>query len=247
MNRNRLLTLLLLNVTILVLNVVVFSNAVLGLSLVAGNVMTRAVAFTVLFMSIALFLYVNYKFLFGRSKTPERVAKDEIDTLDKGIDAIRRYMSSPTFAEYVSRIIKQAERLRKRNSAIDHMLTEKFSTDGLSYGRFKRTIDDIERVMCVNIKSILNRIEPFDEDEYREIIHGRTKLSMKVAKEKLHIYEEYIEYVRSSVEDNDEILLKLDKLLSEISKLNSLSKGELENMQELQEIDALINDSRWYK
>ena len=43
-------------------------------------------------------------------------------------------------------------------------------------------------------------------------------------KEKLDIYNEYIDFVDNATRTNEEILLKLDKILLEISKYNSLEE-----------------------
>ena len=61
------------------------------------------------------------------------------------------------------------------------------------------------------------------------------------------MYEEYITFVKDSVEDNEEILLKLDKVLLELSKFNSLDDGELENMNAMNEVDELISKINLYK
>ena len=61
------------------------------------------------------------------------------------------------------------------------------------------------------------------------------------------MYEEYITFVKDSVEDNEEILLKLDKVLLELSKFNSLDDGELENMNAMKEVDELISKINLYK
>ncbi len=54
-------------------------------------------------------------------------------------------------------------------------------------------------------------------------------------------------FVKDSIEDNEEILLKLDKFLFELSKFNSLEDGELENMSAIKDVDELINKIKFYK
>ena len=53
--------------------------------------------------------------------------------------------------------------------------------------------------------------------------------------------------MKDSIEDNEEILLKLDKFLFELSKFNSLEDGELENMSAIKDVDELINKIKFYK
>ena len=61
------------------------------------------------------------------------------------------------------------------------------------------------------------------------------------------MYEQYVSFVRESTEDNEQILLKLDKVLLELSKFNSLEDGELENMNAMKDIDDLITKIKLYK
>lgn len=61
------------------------------------------------------------------------------------------------------------------------------------------------------------------------------------------MFDEYIFFVKDSIEDNEEILLKLDKFLFELSKFNSLEDGELENMSAIKDVDELINKIKFYK
>ena len=76
---------------------------------------------------------------------------------------------------------------------------------------------------------------------------GSKAFSNELIKEKLEIYNEYISYVKEAITDNEEILLKLDKVLLELSNFNSLESGELENMAAVKEIDDLISKIKLYK
>ena len=75
----------------------------------------------------------------------------------------------------------------------------------------------------------------------------RANVRNKVMKEKREIYREYISFIRSSIEDNEEILLKLDRLILEVSRFNSLEEGELEDMSAMKEIDNLIDKTNLYR
>jgi hypothetical protein len=65
--------------------------------------------------------------------------------------------------------------------------------------------------------------------------------------EKFEVYSEYITFVKAATEDNEQILLKLDKLLLEISDLNCIEGGQLEQMAGMIEIDNLIKQAKNYK
>ncbi|MNN42780.1 hypothetical protein D3C81_1569860 [compost metagenome] len=61
------------------------------------------------------------------------------------------------------------------------------------------------------------------------------------------MYSEYLTFIKSSLATNEEIMLKLDKLLLEISRLDSFEPGDIENMPCMQEIDSLIKQTKLYK
>ena len=101
----------------------------------------------------------------------------------------------------------------------------------------------------MNIRSILNKLNAFDEDDYNFIRekYEAGAFSQQFMEEKFKVYDEYITFVKAATEDNEQILLKLDKLLLEISGLNSMESGQLEQMAGMIEIDNLIKQAKYYK
>ena len=101
----------------------------------------------------------------------------------------------------------------------------------------------------MNIRSILNKLNAFDEEDYNFIRkkYEAGAISQQFMEEKFKVYNEYITFVKAATEDNEQILLKLDKLLLEISDLNSVESGQLEQMAGMIEIDNLIKQAKYYK
>ena len=56
----------------------------------------------------------------------------------------------------------------------------------------------------------------------------------------MQIYNEYLNFVKNATITNENILLKLDKMLFEISRYNSLESGEVMELPALAEMDELI-------
>jgi hypothetical protein len=101
----------------------------------------------------------------------------------------------------------------------------------------------------MNIRSILNKLDAFDEEDYN-FIREKYKagaFSQQFLEEKLKVYNEYITFVKAATEDNEQILLKLDKLLLEISGLNCIESDQLEHLAGMIEIDNLIKEAKYYK
>jgi len=99
-------------------------------------------------------------------------------------------------------------------------------------------------IFLSNIKAILSKINAFDEEDYERLC--QKKFSDEVIASKKNIYKEYFIFVKNAIEDNEEIIVKLDALLLEISKHSTIEAGEIENMKEIKEMDELIKKSRYY-
>lgn len=82
--------------------------------------------------------------------------------------------------------------------------------------------------------------------EYRKMVSNKL-FSVEFIRAKMNIYNEYISFVKNATEENEQILLKLDKLLLELSKFNSLEIGEVDNMNAMKEIDELTAQTKYYK
>ena len=142
-------------------------------------------------------------------------------------------------------LLNQIERISKKQERIDDILLQKFNENEISYKNFKNIISEVVNVFYINLKSVINKINIFDEEEYRKV--KKENINNKISQEKIEMFQKYITFVKESVENNEEILLKLDKVLLELSKFNSLEDGELENMNAVKEVDELINKIKFYK
>ena len=169
--------------------------------------------------------------------------------MDDYIEALNIHRGLKTFEETVDLLIDQIERLQKKNKTIRDILLQIFSASEISYQKFDAVIAEVEKIFFMNIRSILNKLNAFDEEDYNFIRkkYEAGAISQQFMEEKFKVYDEYITFVKAATEDNEQILLKLDKLLLEISGLNSIESGQLEQMAGMIEIDNLIKQAKYYK
>lgn len=235
-----------LNLGIALLNIMIFSPGLLGVQIDMTNVFETALGATVILMSGLIFAFGNYKLLIKEQK---KIQTKEIKTAVDCINALEQYYGKKTFSKDISALLEQITRFQKKKETIKDFLLQKFNSAEMSYSKFQETTMDVENLFYINIKSILNKLNAFDEDDYNRIKKDgvQTRFSKDFIEAKISIYDEYIAFVKDSIEDNEQILLKLDKLLLEISKFNSLEDGEIENMSAMKEIDELINKAKFYK
>lgn len=246
MGVSKFLKLLIFNILIALFSIIVFSPGLLGLDIGSSNTFEAALGITLIFMGSVIFIFGNYRILMTTHRTIKTI---EIKTSDDCISALEQNIWKKTFSKDIKDILEQIERMKKKKETIIELLQEKFNTTEISYNKFESTITEVDVLFYINVKSIINRLNIFDETEYQKLSKhsSQQELSKSYSKEKMNIYNEYISFIKNSVEDNEEILLKIDKLLLELSKLNSLEEGELENMITMKEIDELINKTKYYK
>lgn len=235
-----------LNMGIAILNTILFSPGLFGIQIGGASTFETAFGATAIFMSIIVFVFGNYQLLMAKETI---IQTREIKTSEDYIDALKHNYSKKTFENDIDTILDQIKRFRNKKETIKDILLQKFSITEMSYAKFDGTISDVENVFYLNIKSILNKLNAFDEKDYNRIkkSSAQKKFTAEFIESKMNIYNEYVAFVKDATEDNEQIILKLDKVLLEISKLNSLEDGEIENMSAMKEMDDLINKTKFYK
>ncbi len=246
MPKENLIKVVILNMGIAFANIAVFSDGLLSVSLAGESIFETALGITVLLMSILVFLVGNYRLLFIQRRV---IAAHEIKTNEDCIAALEQSRGLRTFTDDIEAILEQIRRFQKKEATINDILLQRFDSTEMSYLKFTGTINQVENVFFINIRSVINKLNAFDEEDYIRAAksYNKTSTASDFIRTKMSIYNEYITFVKGSVEDNEQILLKLDKVLLEISKLGSLQDGELEDMLAMKEMDELIQNTKWYR
>ena len=245
MPTNKILKLAALNAGIAIGDTVLFSPGLIGLEIGGASALGTAFGVTAILMSLVVFGYGNYKLLTEEIKIP-MIQTSQIKTSDEFVGALLLNSGKKTFTKDIQIILEQIQRFHKKKDTISNILLQKFSSSEMSFQKFDKTISTVEEVFFANIRSILNRLNAFDEVDYNEVKKSEI-LNSVIIQSKKEILEDYITFVKDAINDNEEIILKLDRLLLEISKLNSLESGEIEKMGIMTEIDDLINQTKFYK
>ena len=246
MKVKRISSLLGLNIAIVMLNIIIFSPGLFNIKIDFINIFQTSIGITIIIMSFIIFIIGNYKILI---KEDNEIDISKLDDSEDYIEALKENSSKRVFSKDIDILLEQIERMEKKQEKIDDILLQKFTVNEMSYIKFKKTITEVRDVFYINIKSVINKINIFDEQEYEKIKKDikNGKLNGKIEEQKKDMFDEYIFFVKDSIEDNEEILLKLDKFLFELSKFNSLEDGELENMSAIKDVDELINKIKFYK
>lgn len=246
MDREMLIKLSGLNLGIAAANIITFSPRLIGLVLIGASALETALGTTFIFLSGAGLIYGNYKILTRPEKIPQT---NKIWTVEDYIEALKIRRGLKTFEKTVDLLLDQIKRLQKKNKTIRDVLLQIFSASEMSYKKFDAVISEVDKIFFMNIRSILNKLDAFDEEDYNSVRKNYEEgaIPQQLCEEKFKVINEYINFVKAATEDNEQILLKLDKLLLEISGLNSVESGQLEQMAGMIEIDNLIKQAKYYK
>ncbi len=236
--------LIITNLIIIIVNIAVFSNAFLGFSLLTGTALTMSIAWFTIIASIFSFSYFNNKLL--STQNTFTLANKTINSLDDCVEVFEEAIENgDVFDSDILKNLEQLKRFKKKRKTINEILLQKFSLEELTFKKFETVINDVENLMYLNMRSILNKIAAFDVEEY-ENLQKRGFPKDEVSSEKMQIYKEYFNFVKNATSTNEEILLKLDKMLLEISKYNSLEDGDVKNLPAIIEMDELIKNAKFY-
>ncbi|MBB6669522.1 hypothetical protein [Cohnella nanjingensis] len=240
----KLTKLLVLILGIAALNILVLSPGFLGVA-IGEDALSTAIGVTLLAASALILLYGSNVLLF---RQPARVPVKEIKTHEDYVEALTRFRRIKPLEEDISLALEQLERMEKKKETLLQVLHQRFEPGELSFAKFASVIQEVEKLFYLNIRSVLNRLNVFDESEFRSLSRPKaSRLPPELLRERSNLYNEYLSFVKGALGTNEEILLKLDKLLLEISRLDSIEPGDIEKMPGMQEIDALINQTKFYK
>jgi hypothetical protein len=246
--RGRVWKIVAFNLGLSMFNVLLFSNAFFRIPIFGASAVLTALGVTDIVMSAALFVLVNRRLLTPpQLPPPVAIETSAIQSLDACAEAVQAYIDTnvKTFAGYLSTVVAQLRRMNRKKDTMKSLLSEKFSETEMSYGRFYLAVCQAEELMIHNVKTLLNRVLAFDEGEYEDAI-STGKPGVRINETRRGILKEYTQYIERAVENNDEILVRLDKLILETSKLSGIS-GSVEDLDAIKQIDSLIDEAHWYK
>jgi len=242
---SRAIKLAVLNVSVSLSNVFIFSKAFLGLEISGQSAFAAAFGVMWIFLSIAVFLYGNYKIIYAAAPPPQKIADNRFETLESCNILLTEYINreGKVFNAPLQRMKEQLKRMLSKEQVITDILLQKFHATELSFMKYQGQINAVKKILCLNTRSVLNRLYAFDENEYEKSIRMHPENRHSEARRAL--LNEYADFLSHTVDYNEDILLKMDRLILELNKLND--PEELNNLDALHEIEELIANTKWYK
>lgn len=246
---SRMLKLLGLAAAVAAANIAVLSPGLMGLNISGGSPLERASGITLVVLSALILLYGSYALLLRRTPPVPALPARPVNSREDYIAALQAYRSYPELREQVALAADQAERMERKKATLFSVLGSRFAQEELSYRKFSSVILEVERLFDQNVKGMYSNVSLLGASGLAgsKGLSKAGRFSGKLQQEKHALYQEYLSSVDGFVQANEEILLKLDRLLLEMSRLETADYRELESMPGMQEIDALIHQTKYYK
>ncbi|WP_343249264.1 hypothetical protein [Diplocloster hominis] len=244
MSQKQIVKLVCLNLGIVLFNIVVFSEGMLNLW-GSQSLIVRALCITIVVVSLLVFCYGNYRIIFKGNKT-QIYRKDEFAKPEDYLDVLKD-SAKRTFEDETDHMVRCIEKMMKKTEVLNVILLQYFTEGEMAYQQFQNAMRGASEIFYDNVKKMINRINLFDEEEYRNALRGTSGKAAESTEKMLKICKEHIDYVHTAIDRNEDILLKLDGLILEISKLDDMEGGTLEELPAIQEINSLIEHTKYYK
>lgn len=232
---------------VIAVNIVVLSPGLLGVDLTSDSPLEKSTALTLLIISGIIVIYASYRFLFQQPQAKILLRETEVAEEDLQ-QALEQYEKHKMFHMEVEHALDQLNRMRQKKKALFDLLSERFQPGELSYSRFLGVITAVEKLFNDNIKGLINKLRGSELSNLSAADQRQQRMfSQRVMQQKQQLRQEYTDYVIGYISANEEILIKLDQLMLETTLLNSTDSRELDEMPCMQEIDLLIQQTKYYK
>lgn len=231
---------------VVILNIAVLSPGLLGVSIGGVSALETATGITLLFVSLLIVIYGSYSLLFKPSAVRAVIP---LATREDYIAELNRYRNVKVLREDVAVALDQLERIEKKKNTLQSVLSGRFDRSELSFRKFNTVIQEVEKLLYLNVRSILGKLSVFDAAEYSQFSGKMNsgRFSSSLVQKKNELYNEYFAHVKGCLGANEEILLKLDQLLLELSQLGSTDVEAALEMPCMQELNALIGQTKLYQ
>jgi hypothetical protein len=233
-----------LNFGIAAADIITFSPGFLGIELFGASTLATAFGITIIFLSGVGVIYGNYRLLVE----PDILiptAEDYIEALNKQaedyIEALNKHRGLKTFEEAIDLAIDQIVRLQRKYKNIMVVISQTFGDSEITCNRFIAAIAEMKNAFFMNIRSILSKLDAFDEIDF--IDPGGVSQQTKDAKRE--VFNKYVNSIRDATEENEQILIMLDKLFLEITDITGRDSIQRDQMAKM--IDELTDQLKHYR
>ena len=212
----------LFNVIFAIVAILCFSKRGLGLSFDPSNgAFLFAGTIALSFFGVAIFIFGNYVILNQRESSNPKIGK--LTTVEDCMSALYQCKKTdPSFIGEIEQAIEQLKSLQRRRDSLKMLLDLNDVSESFDY--LNNTANVADKYVISNIKSIINRLIAFDNEEYLQ-----SKDSADISSHKA--------YIRGILEENKTVLKEYSSMIEAVSKIGDQNI----NLSNIKSMTAALN------
>ena len=248
---NKYVKLVVTYVAVAVVIVILYSPGLLALRPTDPGILRPGLAIICAVLLLALLIWRTWVTL--KADKYEYLVAGQSDSSAKITNILSRYTSNSITGQAAKNGISELESAQRKRHNLENVIDSKFSKGSLSYEKFIGAVDAAVSTIEKNTALLANRMQAFDDVEYRQLAmqinSGRYKLDNipdHIQEEKARIYAQQMNEMNSIINANESLLLELDKFSAELSQLDANEANE-NNESILDELKQLTQEAQYYR
>lgn len=175
----------------------------------------------------------------------------ENDQLEIYKENIQQYIYKSVFVSDIEAVVVQIERVKKKRDSAKKILLDSKCIHKMDYKIIEVTVASVEELYNMfvsNVSNIILKIDTFDQEDY-EIVKKNTLSNYTTSKHasSQSIFDEYFKFIKNAIENNEQIIQQLDKLIFELTNLDSTENKKMFDIETIKEFEKAINELKSIK
>ena len=240
---NKYTKVLLFNMIIVAIAVFCYSPGFWDLRLSDESIFRAGMSIIMALVLGAACVYGNYQML-GK-KEYQKITREDISDIDKAETLLKMYFDGKYFGKTAKAAEEQLQRMLKSFNRAESLIDERFDKGSLSWNKYYSIVQSAQSSALDNVISMANRIQMFDESEYRRLSKYKDDMIPdEVQEQQLELYDKNMDKIKNAIAVNEKLLLKMDTLSMELS---DVSQEHTQSDELLKEIEQLTEEVKYYR
>ena len=241
MNNVNYVKLAVLNLIVVFTAVICYSPGLLNLRPSDSGVLRPGMSIFMALVLLFAFFYGNHQLLTEPKRS--RVSADSVNDIKKAGMVLKSYFTSRPLGDTARVASEQLRRMDNLFGNTETIISEKFEKGSMSWGRYDAIVKSAEKSAVNNVVAMANRMQIFADRDYEKLTrYQNDQIPDDIQKKQLELYEENLQKIKDAIALNEELLLKIETLMFELSSENDNEEHD----EILEEIEKLTSEVKLY-
>ena len=184
---------------------------------------------TLLFISVPIFFYYNFNKII---KDRISYTMDQLDEDDEFIFVLNEFANTKCFSEIVDTLKIQIKKRQDKSQSINKLIRQNFNDDASGFVSVNKILEESKSIIYQNSRDIINIMTIFDDKASN---NSNSILDNNIKKEKKDIWIVQFDVIKKLINSNEVILLEIDKLMVEMTKISGrkCNENEINNIKDI--------------